>query len=114
MNKRFKDWMFPDIQHGIPTQYGWVVYYPKLFNIQRYVDIGWGCFINAKYGIEIEEDVQIGPYCVITSDNTINNTRGKIKICKGARIGAYSLILPNSIIEENEFIRARSIINEKC
>lgn len=108
--KNKKNWIMPEIKHAIPNQFGWVVYYPEKFNLAKYVDIGWGCFLNAHYGIEIEEDVHIGPYCCILSDNSINQTRGKIKICKGARIGAYTLILPNIIIKENAFIGARSIV----
>lgn len=110
MCKRFNDWKFPEILHGLPTEYGWIVYHPKKFNLYKYVDIGWGTFINSKHGVEIHEDVQIGPYCSILSDNTIDNQKGKITIGKGAKIGAYSLILPNVTINPNEFIKARSIV----
>lgn len=110
--KRFnKDtWRFPLIQHAIPTEWGWVVLYPQKFNLQRFVDIGWGTFINARYGVELNEECQIGPYSSILSDNTIDNQNGKVIIGKGAKIGAYSLILPNVIINPGEFIKARSIV----
>jgi acetyltransferase-like isoleucine patch superfamily enzyme len=108
--KRFKNWEFPEIINGQPTIYGWTVINSKKFTLGRFTDIAFGCFINAKYGVEIEEDVQIGPFCAILSDNSINNTHGKIKIGKGSRIGAYTLILPNVEILPNSFIKARSII----
>lgn len=109
-SKRFKNWKFPIIQHAIPTEYGWVCYYPEKFNLSKYTDIGWGCFLNARYGIEIGKDVQIGPYCSILSDNTINGQKGKIIIEDGAMIGSYSLVLPNVIICSGEFMRSRSIV----
>ena len=104
-----KSWIPPQIKHGEPTKYGWVVLYPEHFKLGKYTDIAWGCFVNARYGVTIEENVQIGPFTSILSDNSINNTHGPITIKGGANIGAYSLILPNVIIENGEFVKAYSI-----
>lgn len=107
---RFTHWVSPKIVHGKPNKYGWVVYYPEGFKLSKNTDIGWGTFINAKYGVSIGEGTQIGPYCVITSANTINNSFGFIKIGKNVLIGAYTLILPNRNIADGAFIKARSVV----
>lgn len=107
---RFPNWKRPDIKHGIPTKYGWTVYYPECLFLGQYTDIGWGTFIQAQYGVTIEDNVQIGPFCAILSANTINGVYGEILIKEGAKIGAYTLILPGAIVEENQFVKARSIL----
>ena len=33
--------------------------------------------MNAKYGIEIGDNVQVGAHCAIYSENTENDTKGK-------------------------------------
>ena len=96
--------------HGKPTKWGWVPYYPEGITIGKNSDIGWASFINGKYGVIIGEGTQIGPYTGILSANTINNTFGSIKIGKNVRIGSHSLILPNTNIPDNAFIRAYSLI----
>lgn len=106
---RFTHWVKPRIVHGNPTKFGWVVLYPKGLDLQKNTDLAWGVFINAHYGVRIEEGAQLGPYVVVTSDNTINNTRGPIIIKRNARVGAFALLLPNVVIEENEFVKAHSI-----
>ena len=107
---RFPNWKMPEIRHGVPTIYGWMVLNPAGLRLAKFTDIGWGTFINARYGVTIEEEVEIGPFCAILSDNSINGTCGLIVIGKGAKIGAYSLILPNVLIEAGTFIKARSIV----
>jgi len=110
VKERFPKWQPPEIIHGKPTQYGWVVYHPQNLLLGNFTDIAYGTFINATHGIEIGEGTEIGPYCSILSANTINGTEGRIKIGKGCRIGAYSLILPNVVIGDNVFVKARSIL----
>lgn len=103
-------WIKPKIIHNIPTIFNWVVGHPEGLELGDNVDIGAFTYIMAKYGVIIEDDVQIGGGCHIYSHNTINNTKGKVIIKKGAKIGAHSVILPNVIIEENQLIKAGSII----
>jgi acetyltransferase-like isoleucine patch superfamily enzyme len=110
VKERFPNWTPPKLVHGKPNKYGWIVFYPENIVLGKYTDIGYGTIINAKYGIEIGEETQIGPYCCIYSYNTINGTEGKVVIEKYARIGAYSLILPNAYIPKDAFIKAKSII----
>ncbi|MCD6108941.1 MAG: hypothetical protein J7J89_05705, partial [Thermoplasmata archaeon] len=41
----------------------------------KYVDIGAFTYINARYGVEIEDNVQIGSHCSIYSHSTIDNKK---------------------------------------
>ena len=105
-----KKWKKPKIKHNITTKYGWRVAYPKNFKLGKYTDIGFGTYINARYGVIIEDNVQIGGGCHIYSHNTINDTKGLILIQEGAKIGAHCVILPNVCIEANKLIKAGSVV----
>lgn len=108
--QRFPNWKMPIIEHGKPTNYGWTVLYPQNLILGKYTDIASLVLINSRYGVEIGEGTQIGPFTAILSDNSINQTHGKIKIGKNVRIGSHVLILPNTIIQDNVFIKSHSII----
>jgi len=75
----------------------------------RNVDIGCFTYMNAKHGIVIEDDVQIGSHCSIYTDNTENKTHGPVLIGKGSLIGSFCLILPGSRIPPGTKLRAYSI-----
>lgn len=107
---RFRKWRKPRIRHGKPTKYGWTVYYPGDFSLGDEVDIGYGTFIQAEYGVMICDKVQIGGNCCIYSKNSINDTKGLVLIHKGARIGAGTIIFPNVVIGEGALIGANSVI----
>jgi len=109
-NSRFKDWKKPEIKHNIPTKWNWIVGYPEGLKLGKNVDIGTFTYIMAKYGVIIEDNVQVGGGVRIYSENTIDNTKGEIIIKRNARIGANSVILPNVIIGENSFVGALSLI----
>jgi len=91
-------------------RYGWKCDYVKELEIGDKVDVGCFSYLNAKFGIEIENNVQIGSSCSIYSHNTENNTKGKIIIGESSLIGSHSLILPNTIIPPNSKIPAYSIV----
>ena len=69
--------------------------------------------IQAKYGVEIGDNVQIGPHSYICSWDSERDIKGKVIIGDNSLIGAYSMILPNSIIPPNSRIRARSILKNE-
>ena len=87
-----------------------MVGYPEGLKLGRNVDIGAFTYINARFGVHIGHNVQIGAHCSIYSHNTINNTEGKVIIRRGAKIGANSVILPGVIIKPNQLIPAGSVV----
>ena len=76
------------------------------------VDIGMFCFINARWGVRLEDYVQIGSHCCLYSENSENKTNGPIIIKKNAKIGAHCIILPGVCIGENAFVGAGTIVNK--
>jgi len=85
--------------------------YHENLKLGENTDIGAFTYINAKYGVEIQENVQIGSHCSIYSWSTIDNKRGKVTIKKNAKIGSHSLIMPGITIGENAIVGAHSFVN---
>lgn len=106
---RFKDWKYPEFDENGWTKYGWCC--PRHFNLKlgKNTDIGFGCFIDATHEVIIEDDVQIAGHCLIYTHNTNPRTpmEGKVIIEKDVYIGSYTLILPNVVIKEGEYISER-------
>ena len=82
------------MEHGKLTKWNWLPYYPENIKIGKNVDIGAFCFLQGKYGIVIEDNVQIGSHCSIYSEDTERNINSKIYIMAGVKIGSHSIILP--------------------
>jgi len=111
-NKRFKNWEAPEIEHGKLTKWNWMVQHPSGLKLGKYTDIGAFTYINAKYGVIIEDYVQIGSHCSIYSESTIDGKTGKIIIKRNARIGTHSVIMPGVTIGANAIIGAFSFVNK--
>lgn len=107
---RFENWQYPEIEEGKPTKYNWVVQNKEGLELGFATDIGAFSYINAKYGVVIEDEVQIGSHCSIYSISTIDDKHGKIVLKKNCKIGSHSTILPNITIGENSIIGAHSLI----
>ena len=108
---RFRDWQYPVIKEGQPTQYNWIVQNVNGLELGFKTDIGAFTYINAKYGVLIEDEVQIGSHCSIYSVSTIDDTVGKIVLKQNCRIGSHSTVLPGVMIGENSIIGAHSLVN---
>ena len=76
------------------------------------VDIGAFCYINAKYSVMIEDDVEIGSHCSIYSFSTIDGKKGPVVIKKNAKIGTHSVIMPNVIVGSGSIVAAFSFVNK--
>ncbi len=74
-------------------------------------DIGAFSYINARYGVTIEDLVQIGSHCSIYSLSTIDDKTGEVVLKKNCRIGSHSIIMPGVTIGENSVIGAFSFVN---
>jgi serine acetyltransferase len=108
-------WKRPEILDGEPTIYSWIVRHPENFTLGENTDIGAFTYIQAEYGVIIEDQVRIGSGCSIYSINTIDKTYSKIIIKKGVCIGAGTIVLPRKdceplIIGENTTIGALTLI----
>lgn len=110
MNSRFKNWRQPTFNKKGETQWNWVCQYSENLKLGKFTDIGVFTYINANFGVEIEEDVQIGSHCSIYSHSTIDNKKGKVVIKRGAKIGSHSTIMPGVTIGENAVIGAYSFV----
>lgn len=111
MRWKTKKWEKPTINDSSLTKWFWMVQYPEKLKIGKYVDIGTFTYINALYGVEISDFVQIGSHCSIYSISTIDGRKGKVVIKRNARIGSHSLIMPGVTIGENSIVGAFSFVN---
>ena len=109
---RARSWSRPIIKHGqLVEPYGYRVWHPENLILGNNVDIGTMSVIHAHYGVEIQDNVMIGPHCTILSKSDIGEKFGKVTILKDSKIGAYSLIMPNSIVSGT--VRAYSYVDGK-
>lgn len=107
---RFRHWEFPEIKEGQTTKYNWVVQHIANFSLGDKTDIGAFTYINAKYGVTIEDFVQIGSHCSIYSVSTIDNKHGSVVLKKNCKIGTHSVVMPGVTVGENAIIGAFSFV----
>lgn len=107
---RFIDWQYPEIVEGIPTKYQWLVQYKDGLKLGYKTDIGSFTYINARFGVVLEDDVQIGSHCSIYSVSTIDNKQGKVVLRKSCKIGSHSTVMPGVTIGRNSIIGAHSFV----
>ncbi len=107
-----KKWEKPIIKHGKLTKYNYIVQYPKNLKLGRFFDIGSFTYINCRYGVEIQDNVQVGSHCSIYSHSTIDDKKGKVILKKNCKIGSHTTIMPNVTIGENSLVAAYSFVNK--
>jgi acetyltransferase-like isoleucine patch superfamily enzyme len=112
MNDRFEDWEYPTIEEGKPTKYHWIVQHKDKLKLGYKTDIGTFTYINAKNGVVIEDNVQIGSHCSIYSISTIDKKEGAVVLKNNCKIGSHSVIMPGLTIGENSIIGACSFVNQ--
>ena len=108
---RFNDWKFPEIEEGKPAKYNWVVQHKDNLRLGYRTDIGAFTYINAKFGVAIEDEVQIGSHCSIYSISTIDDKVGEVVLKRNCRIGTHSTIMPGVIVGGNAVVGAHSFVN---
>ena len=109
---RFGDWEYPTIKEGTPTKYHWIVQNKEGLELGYKTDIGAFSYINARYGVILEDFVQIGSHCSLYSISTIDNQRGKVHLKENCKVGSHSTIMPNVTIGKNSIIGAHSLVLE--
>lgn len=112
MAKRFKNWGYPKIKEGKLTKWNWMVQHKEGLKLGRETDIGAFTYINAKYGVVIEDRVQVASHCSIYSVSTIDGKKGKVVLKKNCMIGSHSVIMPGVTIGENSIIGAFGFVNK--
>ena len=105
-------WKKPIIEHGKLTKYNYIVHYPENLKMVSDFDIGSFTYINCNFGVEIQDNVQIGSHCLIYSHSTIDQKKGPIVLKKNCKIGTHSTIMPNVTIGENSVIAAHSFVTK--
>ena len=109
---RFKNWKKIVIKEGKLTKYNWLVQNVKNFKSGKYTDIGAFTYINAKYGVVLEDEVQIGSHCSIYSVSTIDNKKGKVVLKKNSKLGTHSVVMPGVTIGKNSVVGAFSFVTK--
>jgi acetyltransferase-like isoleucine patch superfamily enzyme len=112
MEKRFNKWEYPIIKEGKPTKYNWIVQNCKNLKLGHMTDIGAFTYINAKYGVIIEDNVQIGSHCSLYSVSTIDGKNGKVHLKKNSCIGSHSVVMPGVTVGKNSIVGAFSFVNK--
>ena len=110
MSNMNQKWEKPEIEHGKMTKYNYIVQYPKKFSMGINFDIGEFTYINAKYLVEIQDNVKIGSHCSIYSHSSIDDKQGPIVLEKNCKIGTHSTIMPNVTVGENSIVAAYSFV----
>ena len=105
-----ENWKKPIIKHGKLTKYNYIVQYPENLKLGKNFDIGTFTYINAHYGVEISDKIQIGSHCSIYSHSTIDSKKGKVILKKNCKIGTHCTIMPNVTVGENSIVAAYSFV----
>ena len=111
MNNRFKSWEFPKIEEGKLNKYNWMINHIENFRLGHQIDIGAFTYINAKYGVIIEDYVEIGSHCSIYSVSTIDKKNGQVILKKKCKVGSHCVVMPGVTIGENSIVGAFSFVN---
>jgi acetyltransferase-like isoleucine patch superfamily enzyme len=111
MGERFKDWKMPEFDEKGLTKWQWMCQHSGNLKLGRNSDIGAFTYINAKFGVEIGENAQLGSHCSVYSHSTIDGKKGKVVIGRNARVGAHSMVMPGVTIGENSVVGAFSFVN---
>ena len=104
------NWVTPEINHGKLTKYNYIVQYTEGLKLGKNFDIGTFTYINAKFGVTIEDNVQIGSHCSVYSHSTIDEKQGSVILKKNCRIGTHSTIMPGVTVGKNSVVAAYSFV----
>ena len=94
----------------MPTKYNWLVQNVHNFRLGYKTDIGAFSYINARFGVVVEDFVQVGSHCSIYSLSTIDGKQGPVVLKKNCRIGSHSVVMPGVTIGENAVVGAFSFV----
>lgn len=107
-----KDWEQPRIEENKLTKWNWLVQNKSELSLGKHTDIGAFTYINAEFGVTIEDKVQIGSHCSIYSVSTIDGKNGKVLLKENSKIGSHTVIMPGITIGQNSVVGAFSFVNK--
>jgi len=111
--ERFSDWKQPEIkERELHPKYHFLVHNKEKLELGEKTDIGAFTYINAKHGVKIEKNVQIGSHCSIYSVSTIDDKKGKVILKENSRLGTHSTVMPGVSIGKNSVVGAYSLVNK--
>ena len=108
---RFAQWSPPEIEEGRLTKYHWLVQNKAGLKLGHRTDIGAFTYINAKAGVVIEDEVQVGSHCSIYSVSTIDEKEAPVVLRRNCKIGTHSSVMPGVTVGENSVVGAHSFVN---
>ena len=110
---RFKNWQQPVIEdRKLHPKYYFLIHHKDKLKLGEKTDIGAFTYINAKHGVEIQKNVQIGSHCSLYSISTIDNKKGKITIKENACVCSHCTIMPGITIGKNSVVGAHSFVDK--
>jgi len=110
--KRFSKWQKPTFDSKGMTRWNWICQHHEKLVIGTAVDIGAFTYINAKCGVTIEDNVQIGSHCSIYSISTIDDKEGSVVLEENCHIGTHSVVMPGITVGKNAVVGAFSFVNK--
>ena len=110
--ERFRCWVRPEVVEGRLTKWNWMVQGVAGLSLGKKTDIGAFTYINARFGVEVGDGVQVGSHCAIYSESTIDGRRGRVVIGKNALVGSHSTIMPGVRVGEGALVGAHSLVKE--
>ena len=111
--ERFKNWKKPVIEdRKLHPKYYFLVHHKDNLILGEKTDIGAFTYINAKHGVEIQKNVQIGSHCSLYSVSTIDNKKGKITIKENAKLCSHCTVMPGVTIGKNSVVGAHSFVDK--
>ncbi len=94
------------------TRWNWMCQHHEKLKLGKYVDIGAFTYINAKCGVTMQDNVQIGSHCSIYSISTIDQKEGPVVLEENSRIGTHSVVMPGVTVGKNTIVGAFSFVNK--
>lgn len=94
------------------------VNFPNRLEIGSDVFLATGCWLHARGGIVLEDEVQLGPYSVLVSGDHTRlggsyrfgpSNLGPIRICQGAWIAAHATVTKGVVIGRGAVLAANSV-----
>jgi acetyltransferase-like isoleucine patch superfamily enzyme len=107
----YANWKMPVLRNGMNERGYWIDYVDNL-RLGFGADISIFVYMNAREGIEIGRNVEIGQHTSLLSWSSIGDKKGRIVIGDDVMIGSHCTIMPNVRIGNNVVIGAYSYIDK--